>query len=133
VWEIVVANVGEIPATNVKLDLTYSVSEFEPSSHQLGAIFPHQQATTTVDVPQTAFYVPALLKQTGEITPEGGVRTRSTFSRESIPMTVHCKITYTQPPVLFGLSFREFHTNQPITITKEGTVFSSQSERADIR
>jgi len=122
VWEIIVANVGEIPATSVKLDLSYSLSQPEPSSHELGAIFPHQHATIPLEVPLVI----------GTFTDdEGRVGSKYIFGDDSIPLTVYCRVIYAQPPI-FGLNLRNFHTNQPVTITAERLSFPSKSERADI-
>jgi hypothetical protein len=127
--DIRLTNFGSVPATDVIINVSYSVKIPESGSIRVGVIFPGSNARIAIPVPEAFFFYPVNEEET--VLEGGNVVTEYEFS-DSGRVDVYCRITYRQAPVpVFGWE-PSYWTYQPLYMTREGWWHPSDSEPAEI-
>ena len=138
-----VENVGEMPATEVTIQVSDSGGLFQDAVFFLGAIFPRQSTSLYFPVPEAFTYAPdKVLSRFAPLYPPDqqplGLGQNAEEYVQHYPegyeaTMVTCHITYREPPILGFIPARSFHTVQPFHVEHSGRAQPARSKRATVR
>ena len=130
---IVVENMGLMPAVGVTIRVTDSGGFIESDDIFLGAIFPNQQASIWIPVPEALSYAPDRdQSHFGEEDDLGRVPYIAVYAEGVGAGLVTCQLTYQVPPRLGFIPWKPFHTCQPFRLRHDGTSQPAHSRQAKI-